>query len=206
MGNGVASREQKFLSEIIWEAEYKMKKICENFKYISLTGRLCYLFMCIEAYLVTCYPDRDWTPVAERCWQWTSIYWDEGADVYGQVVPEYLFEFDNYEETNQRAFDGTLSKKDYQTLVSLYADITNGDSEDEINQILRLPIDFANECESTNFCSADEPTLMIIYKMQQFLSLHNISFPNVCKISHLSMEQKNGWGDFMDSKYLSIII
>ena len=42
----------------------------DELKNISLTGRLCYLFMCIEKFLVSCYPDRDWTPAAKKCWQW----------------------------------------------------------------------------------------------------------------------------------------
>ena len=36
--------------------------MCEEWKNLSLTGKLCYLFMCIEKYLVTCYPDKDWSP------------------------------------------------------------------------------------------------------------------------------------------------
>ena len=30
----------------------------------------------------------------------------------GEFVPEYLMEFGTYEETNERAFDGELSKSD----------------------------------------------------------------------------------------------
>lgn len=48
---------------------------------LSLTGRLCYLFMCIERYLSICYPDRDWSLVAEKCWQWTNKYWNDGCDI-----------------------------------------------------------------------------------------------------------------------------
>lgn len=74
----------------------------EEFREISLTGRLCCLFMCIENYLIHGYPDRDWTPVAKRCWQWTNGWWNEGCDVYAQAVPEYLFQFDNYQESSER--------------------------------------------------------------------------------------------------------
>ena len=40
-----------------------------DFSNIYMTGRLCYLFMCIEKYLVTRWPDRNWVPVAEALWQ-----------------------------------------------------------------------------------------------------------------------------------------
>ena len=36
----------------------------ERFYNITMTGRLCYIFMCIERYLTTLYPERDWTPEA----------------------------------------------------------------------------------------------------------------------------------------------
>lgn len=180
--------------------------MCKEWINLSLTGRLCYLFMCIEKYLVTCYPHKDWTPVAKRCWQWTNVYWNEGCDMYSQVVPEYLFEFDNYEDANRLAFDGELSEKDYLVLRKLFQGITSGSPEDEINQVLRLPIDFNNECEGTNFKAADEPTLAILHKMQHFLSLHNISVPDINAVKNMTVDQKNGWGDFMDSEYLSIII
>lgn len=97
-----------------------MKNLYEELKELSMTGRLCYFFMCIEKYLITCYPKRDWTPVAKRCWQWTNDTWDIGCDIYSPVVPEFLLEFDNYEETNRRAFDGELSKSDYLALINLY--------------------------------------------------------------------------------------
>ncbi|MDE6318273.1 MAG: hypothetical protein K2M22_00880, partial [Lachnospiraceae bacterium] len=58
----------------------------DELKNISLTGRLCYLFMCIEKYLVSVYPDRDWMPVAKKCWQWTSVFWNEGCDEYDKIV------------------------------------------------------------------------------------------------------------------------
>lgn len=104
---------------------------------LSLTGRLCYLFMCLETYLITCYPDRDWTPVAKRCWQWTNVYWNEGCDTYSSVVPEFLFEFDNYNETNLLAFDGNLLEQEYLELINLFAGVTTGNKDDELNQLLR---------------------------------------------------------------------
>lgn len=183
-----------------------MKRLEPELENLSLTGRLCYLFMCIERYLTTCYPERDWTPAAKRCWQWTNVFWDEGSDIYSTIVPEYLFEFDNYNETNMRSFDGMLSEKDYLELTNLFAGLTTGNPEDEINQVLKLPIEFNNECECTNFDAANIPTLKIIYKMQYFLSLHNISFPDISSIQNMTVKQQNGWGNFIDSNYLSIII
>lgn len=183
-----------------------MNNIRVELKKLSLTGRLCYLFMCIEKYLVTCYSERDWVPVAKRCWQWTNIYWNEGRDVYSPVVPEYLFEFDDYKKVNDWVFDGILSEQDYLILRNLFSGITKGCAEDEINQILRLPIDFNDACEGNDFKNADEPTLEVVFRMLQFMSLYNIVYPDISKISHMTVDQKNGWGDFCNSEYLSIIV
>ena len=173
---------------------------------LSLAGRLCYLFMCIEKYLTTCYPERDWALVAKKCWQWTNVYWNEGCDIYSAVVPEFLLEFDNYEKTNMLSFEGRLSEKDYLELTKLFAGLTTGNAEDEINQVLMLPIEFNNECECTDFEYADKPTLEILNRMLHFLSLHHISFPSVCSVQDMTVNQRNGWGNFIDSEYLSIII
>lgn len=173
---------------------------------LSLTGRLCYLFMCIEKYLTICYPERNWEIVAKNIWQWTNVYWNEGCDRYSVVVPEYLFEFSDYEKTNTLVFDGMLSKGEYLELTNLFAGLTTGNSEDEINQVLILPIEFNNECECTNFEDANAPTLMILYKMHDFLSMHNIRFPSISNVQNMTVDQRNGWGNFIDSEYLSIII
>lgn len=162
--------------------------------------------MCIEKYLTQCYPERKWGLVAKRCWQWTNVYWNEGRDIYSAVVPEYLFEFDDYEKANTLAFDEKLSRKDYLELTNLFAGLTAGNPEDEINQVLMLPIEFNNECECTNFDNANIPTLKILDKMLHFLSLHNISFPSVNSVQNMTVDQKNGWGNFIDSEYLSIIL
>ncbi len=182
------------------------KKVSRELKNISLTGRLCYLFMCIERYLVNLYPNKDWTLIAEKCWQWTNKYWNEGCDEYAKIVPEYLFEFDSYKETSEKQYDGSLSEKEYLEFVNLYAGITEGEDENEINQLLMLPIDFNNECECTNFCSADESTLAILEKAELILLGNNIDCPCTDEISGLTVEQKNGWGDFIDSRYLSIVL
>ncbi len=182
-----------------------MKKTTQ-FRNISLAGRLCYLFMCIEKYLVSCYPDRDWTCVAKKCWQWTNQYWNDGCDIYSHVVPEFLLEFAGYRETNEREFDGGLLEEDYLTLINLYKGITDGCGEAEIDEVLMLPIDFNNACEGTGFACADRPTLIILEQIQTILDAHNIEWPCIDKISDLTIDSKSGWGDFMDSEYLSIIL
>ena len=139
-----------------------------DFHTISLTGRLCYLFMCFEQYVTACYPEKDWTLVAQKCWQWTNHYWNEGCDIYAQIIPEFLFEFDDYEQTNEQ-FDGNLSKNDYEQFSFLYKDVCI----EEINQLFMLGIDFDNACEGSDFSNADDITIDILEKAQMILSRYS---------------------------------
>lgn len=176
-----------------------------KFKNISITGRLCYLFLCIEQYLIFCYPDRDWTIVSQKCWQWTNTYWNKACDEYCKIIPYYLLEFDTYEETNEKEFDGTLSQEEYHILRKLYDNIASGNKKEEINEMLLLPVLFNNACEGVCFAEADTSTTAILVKAESILVRHAIPFPDIEKITFLTVKQKGGWGDFIESEFLSIL-
>ena len=178
----------------------------EFFKSISMTGRLCYLFMCIEKYLVSVYPERDWTIVAERLWQWTERYWNEAQEESDQVIPEYLMEFSTYEKTNKRCFDGELSRDLYNKLMELYNGITNGNSEDEINQVLFTTVEWGTVCEGAGFAEADSPTIGYLEWMESILQNHSIELPDRELVVNMTKDQKDGWGDFCNCRHLSIIL
>lgn len=178
----------------------------EFFKNISITGRLCYLFMCIEKYLVFMYPDRDWTIVAERLWQWTEKFWDEAQEESDQIIPEYLMEFDTYEETNKRCFDGDLSRELYDKLIKLYDGITDGNSEDEINQVLYTTVEWGTICEGAGFAAVDSPTISNLEWMESILQKHSIELPDRELVADMTKDQKNGWGEFCNCRHLSIIL
>ena len=88
-----------------------MKNLERAWKKLSLTGRFCYLFMCVETYLVTRFPERDWTPVAKRCWQWTEDYWDKGWDIYSAVIPEFFLSLRAMKRQIQETIMGRFPKK-----------------------------------------------------------------------------------------------
>lgn len=171
---------------------------------LSMTGRFCYLFMCVEAYLVARFPELDWTPVAKRCWQWTKDYWDNGWEIYSAVIPEFLFEYEGYEKTNVVNYSGTLTERDYWELTTLLSALTSGSPEDEINQLLMLPIEYSNLCEGASLAWASDHTMGVFRDMHQLLFKHDIPLPDISKIQH--MPAGDGWGGFVDSEYLSIII
>lgn len=169
---------------------------------LSLTGRFCFVFLCVEAYLTACYPQKDWTPVSKRMWPWTKTYWTEGWDRYSVVVPEWLFEFEGYEETNV-SFKGRLSRWEYEELLRLYDGITKGDSEDEINQVLLLPIEFCNACEGCCISQACELTEWIFHQLRGILEQHEIPLPDLGRVRKFPLCRREEFGD---SEALSMVL
>lgn len=198
-------------------------KLFEN---ITMNGRMCYIFMCIERYLLALYPDRDWTPAAKRMWDWTSVCWtcDEEFDRYIQLIPECILEFDTYEAANAEWY-GKLDRKDYDELVALYKGITTGAEDDEINQVFLIPNKLWKECDG---CYYDIErgrvnTLKYIGKIEEILMSHDIPLPDVSllndytispadpEVKHFgyydrSRTDHNEWGFGKSGAPLSIIL
>lgn len=191
------------------------KNTIGEFYNITMTGKICYIFMCIEKYLVDKYPEKNWTPVAKHMWQWTEHWWDEAWDNYSEIVPEYIMEFDTFEETNIRAFEGKLSLDTYNEVKALYEGITDGKGEDELSDVLRIPIDFGNECEGTSVNAAEPYVAELIESIESILIKNNIQLPDKAVLKHFEYdrgkksgleEKEPGWGDFENTEYLSIIL
>ena len=152
------------------------------------------------------YPDKDWKIVADRLWPWTEMYWDEAQEESDQVIPEYIMAFDSYEETNRRCFEGKLSKELYDKLMLLYDGITEGNTDDEINQVLFTTVDWATVCDGASFAGVDEITLDYLDWMEEVLNKHSIELPKKELLADMTKDQKNGWGDFCNCRHLSIIL
>ena len=93
---------------------------------VSMNGRMAYAIMCVEKYLLVKYPDKDWEKLAQLMWEATNTYWDAWDNKYIEIVPEYLFEFSNYDDSEFEE----LSKSDYDFYADLFRDITDGNEDD----------------------------------------------------------------------------
>lgn len=176
------------------------------FDNISMTGRMCYMFMCIERYLINRYPEKDWSVVADRLWNWTEEYWNEAQDKSDQIIPEYIYEFNSYEKVNSRCFEGELSEDLYNQLMKLYDGITTGDSEDEINQVLFTTVEWGSYCEGAALREAIGPATGLIDYLLDILDKYQIEYPDIAKVQHLTFAEKDGWGEFCNCRHLSIIL
>ncbi|SEL29834.1 hypothetical protein [Ruminococcus albus] len=191
------------------------ESIIKDFYNITMNGRLCYIFMCIERYLTQLYPERDWAPISKRMWQWTTHLWDESSDIYSEAVPEYILEFEGYEKTNELVYDGNLKIEDYDEITALFKDITNGDGDDEFCHVLKIPIDFGCICEGTSFKCAEPLVVELIVEIENILKKHDIRYPDKALLKSFEnerdkpiecYEKEPGWGDFENTEYLSIIL
>jgi len=175
-----------------------------RFKEISMNGRMAYLIMCVEAFLVNKYPNRNWTLIAEAMWNATSNNWGDWPDYYSAFIPSVLFEYDKYNTELASSF----SEEDYLNILALYDGITDGledDLSDEVSFMINLPYEMAMIYEGTTIGDGED-SYEIIRTAENILSKNNIPFPDYEKLTFSSFEELNGWGNDFDGRYLSIII
>ncbi len=215
-----------FTTDELTEEDQKKIAYRERFRQITMTGRLIYIFMCIERYLVSLYPGRDWTPVAERMWNRTKSCegWDEGTpgDLYREIVPERIMRFYRhgygYEKLNPMVFDRKLSPEDYTEIRKLYEGISRGDPEEEINQMVGIPEQLIYKVNLRNHDPdfADQMTVEMIMKAESILKKREIQLPDASRIEGYSFERHGdpigkeetnaAFGFGVDAADLSIIL
>ncbi len=85
----------------------------------SNTGKMAYLVLCLEDYLLEKMPERDWTPILEILWRVTDgdCCLDLWSDAVVEIIPSLFFETPGYQE-----FD-CLTEEQYHKIRLLYQDI-----------------------------------------------------------------------------------
>lgn len=172
-----------------------MKKLTEKLRSISVSGRIAFIIMCIEKYLVVQYPEKDWSPLAEEMWKYNDSYWDEWLDSFIDLIPEYINEYNGFEE-----YTGKYS---YDTFRNLYTGLKNND----LNELLNLLEEFMELYLYTRVCAFTESQFPeIIKKVVSYLTKNNIYVPDVEKVSFSEFKYNRGFGKKFDGRYLSIIL
>lgn len=168
-----------------------------DFSNISMNGRMAYLILCIEKYLITKYPMKDWNKLSSLMWNVTSDYWDEWDFKYIEVIPEYLFAFESFEDSDFEC----ISKEEYSYFSELLKDLP-----EEVNQLLLAPHNLQEVyCYSTIPGTGDEAS-QIILDVCAILQKSNIELPDISSVSFSSFSEKNGWGEHFDGTKLSLIL
>lgn len=178
----------------------RMNKLAD----VSMNGRMAYTIMCVEAYLVSKYPDRDWTIVSREMWKATNEYWDIFYDAFCELLPEIFLTYDSYNEDLAKS----ISEEEFKIIKQLYAGITTGsedESNDEFAQMIRKPFDFCMAYEGTGIGDGSEG-YAIIKEAEKILTENGIPLPDYHKVLFSSFSEKNGWGNDFDGRPLSVIL
>ncbi|MBR4731267.1 MAG: hypothetical protein IK081_00725 [Lachnospiraceae bacterium] len=217
-------KKDSFTPEELTEEDRRKYFCAEKFRNVTMTGRLIYLFECIERYLVSKYPDRDWTIVARRLWNRAKEkgQWSEGmpGDSYREIVPERIMRFMKYQygydRINSMVFQGKLSEEVFTEVRKLYDGIFFGEVEEEINQIMKIPEQCMYQCDLRDyrFGYCDQVTIESIISAESILEKNGIPLPEFTSLQEFSFERsgekeenrEKAFGFGVDATRLSIIL
>ena len=175
---------------------------CALLNNISMNGRMAYSIMCIENYLKNLYPFKNWALLSKKMWPVTSSYWDEWADMFIEIIPQYLFEFQTYKDSN---FEH-LSESDYIAFSNLFHSIPSKGDTDEINNLLLKLLKLEEVYSYSEIPNFGTESIDIVMDICTILESHKISLPDIDKVQFSSFNEKKGWGNQFDGEKLSIIL
>lgn len=165
---------------------------------LSIRGRITYLIMCFEKYVTAKYPDRNWIPVCDMMWKIcdSSDYIDNSAYRYMEIVPEYLYEFDNFKDAE---FD-YLTEEEYKTFIAI---IPRDDLD--IETIMHSIYDVAMEYAYGAIPKGAPDTIPYILDAEKCLVRNDLSLPDISLLAQYT-DPEHWWGTPFDGRYLSIIV
>lgn len=176
----------------------------EKMSSISMNGRMAYIILCIEKYLLQKYPDKDWKDLSCRMWRATSEPWDEWIDEFIEIIPQYLFEFDNYDESDFEE----LSEEEYDYFVELYEGVSEGlcdNPSDKVNYMLNSLKELEEVYCYTSIPGIGKEAIDILAKVASVLVEENVELPDVSIVEFSAFVDKNGWGENFDGTNISLI-
>lgn len=176
-----------------------------KFENISMMGRMAYVIMCVEKYLLNKYPNRNWKLLSEILWKSTSTNWAFWTDMYSAYIPEVVLDYGEY---SKKEFGNCYDEKTFQNLQMLYEGITSGsedDADDELNFLLNKPFEMAMVYEGTEIGDGEE-SFIIIEETERVLESNGIILPDVNAVSFSNSSERNGWGNYFDGSFLSVIL
>ena len=167
---------------------------------LSIRGRVAYLIMCFERYVVQKYPEKDMSLVAKLMWEVVDRdYIDENAYRYMDVIPMFLFETDDYESSDMY----NMTEEEYDAFVAV---MPRAEEDPDLNTIMNRIYDVAMAFAYTVVDLDDPETKEYLQEVDDILVKHNIPAPDVESLPKYKSDETDGWGDFINPKPLSIIL
>ena len=168
-----------------------------RFNNISLGGRLAYMIMCFEKFVLTKYPNHNYRKLFTELWKGTSENdWATLVDMVFDIMPIYFFENDHYVKENY----SWLKEEDY----DYYREIVSNIPEMEI--ILQAFKEFLYAYEGTPIKGTGQEATKQMFVLINLLESNNIELQNPSLVDFSKFEERNGWGNTFDGTRLSIVL
>lgn len=166
-------------------------------KDVSMNGRMAYGIMCFEKFVIEKYSSKDWNILVKQLWCATSEFWDNWSEKTMEYIPEYLFEFEDFESSEFEY----ITKEEYLKLNDLLKGI-----DDKVNQLLLKLLEIEEVYSYTCIPGYGEESLKILKDIARMLEKENIPLPDPKLVEFSKFSEKNGWGEPFDGTKLSIIL
>ena len=168
-----------------------------DFNNISMNGRMAYAILCVEKYLLETFPANNWTELSKLMWKATSIYWDEWDDKFIEIIPEYLFEFNSYAESDFEE----ITEDEYNLFVTLFK------NKPIVINTLLMKLHKIQEvyCYSSIPGNGKEAS-QIVLDICDILEKDGVTLPNIGIVSFSSFSERDGWGNNFDGTKLSLVL
>ncbi|WP_315121153.1 hypothetical protein [uncultured Clostridium sp.] len=171
----------------------------DDFKKISLNGRVAYGIRCFENTLLFLnYDVNEWRMVLEYLWEFTSIqYLDDWNGIIAEIIPENLLEFKTYEEHDFEYLD----EEKFKYLYNLYKNI-----DEKIDFVMRAIYNIGISHAYSIIVEYEQRSLDELDILINYMTKNNIPLPDVKPIERFSVEENKGWGNKFDGRSISSIL
>ena len=170
-----------------------------DFYSVSIRGMVAYCTMCLESYVLEAYADRDLSPVLRLAWGIVGPegFIDQNADRFMEAIPEYLFEFDDYEAAE---FEH-LTREEFGEFRGLL------DRNDETLDLLMHRVYDVAMCYAYTAVEAPpKEAVNLVFDSIGCLREHGIPLPDFDLVRGFSFSEFHGWGVHINPEGLSMVL
>lgn len=170
-----------------------------DFYNVSIRGMVAYCIMCLESYVLEAYPERDLSPVLRLAWDIVGPegYIDQSADRFMETIPEYLFEFDDYEAAELEH----LTREEFGELRGL---LDPGDRT--LDLLMHRVYDVAMCYAYVAVSNPPRDAVDLTFDAIGALRKHGIALPDFELVRSLSFDEFDGWGAHISHEGLSRVL
>lgn len=176
-----------------------MKMNKHDFYNVSIRGMVAYGIMCLENYVFESYPDRDFSTVLHLAWSIVGNggYIDQNADCYMEAIPEYLFEFDDYDAAE-------FEHLSEEAFIELRALLPRNDKL--LDLLMHRIYDIAMCYAYTAIPIPPKEAVNLIFDVIGQLKSQNIMIPDFELVSRFNISEFDGWGTHISPEGLSKVV